>query len=100
MLSDTVHDGTTYLNNFNEAKFINVTIPGGYTLYSDASCSTVVSGNTIGFTIGAGAVTSGQFNFYIKAISAATPSVFSVMQSTGGASGYLMPTSPGLVIGP
>jgi hypothetical protein len=100
VLGDTTHDGTTYINNFNESKYVSVSIPSGYTLYTDATCITPSGGNSMGFVVGAGAVTSGQFNFYIKADSTPVAGVFSVIQQTGGATGYLMGTSPGLVVGP
>jgi hypothetical protein len=100
VLSDTVHDGTNYINNFNEIKYITINIPTGYTLYTDAACASPAGGPDMGMSIGAGAVSSGQFNLYVKADAGPVPGVFSVMQTTGGATGYLMATSPSLVVGP
>jgi hypothetical protein len=99
VLSDAANDGTAYVNNFGENKIVNIYLPAGYTIYSDASCINAEAGNLV-LSVDMNANTSGPIIKYIKANSTPTASSFYVNQATGGASGYLMSTNPSLVIGP
>lgn len=100
VLSDTANDGTIYTNNFGEGKTITVQLPSGYSHYTDPGCTASVGGNSLGFNLGAGSTTTGQFTFYMKANVTPMADQFYVYQTSGGASGYLGSSSPKLLLGP
>ncbi|MNK93535.1 hypothetical protein D3C87_1137010 [compost metagenome] len=100
ILSDSTNDGTRYVNNFGESKPITLQIPTGYSLYTDANCSTVVGGNILGLSVGAGAAGGGVNVYYIKANSTPFATQFNAYQTSGGATGYLGSSMLNLILGP
>lgn len=100
ILTDSMGDGTRYVNNFGEDKNFQIVIPTGYTIYSDTNCSTLLSVSTMGMTVGNNTNGSGVFNFYIKANSAPTAGQFYTNQSTPGTTGYLNSTASQLYLVP